>query len=1277
MKRFLAFFVLLAVSFSLPTFSKAQDVSSMTGNVVDATGAAVPGATVTLTNKTTGLKFTQTTNSSGSYIFDQIPPGAGYEAVFSHSGFATTTVNSIYLTVSTTRTQNATLTAGTNMEVEVTAANATVTIDTTDATIGNNFEVQQLNTLPVQQRNDPTALFTLQPGVTDQGAVTGARVDQNYVTLDGLDVNDFATGGAVQSNAGVSSGFSTDTIVGHAPIDSVQEFRGTVGGYQAVSGYGSGGQFALVTKSGTNQFHGNINEYHRDPSLVADSWFSDNASPIIARNHLIQNQFGGNIGGPIMHNKLFFFFDYNNSRVISSELATRTVPLTTLRNGIIQYVNSAGTLGQLSPAQVQALDPAGVGEDTAFLALIDARFPVSNAAGGDGINSGGYNFNAPNNDLETNYVGRVDYDLTPKQRLFARFTIARENSVSAVNEFAGDPITDPFVDRSYAFVLGHNWQIGNNKSNALYLGETVQKNYAPNDFNPDGSTFYTFGDGTQASLTSSLYLNPAASSQRIPIPVIGDDFAWTKGSHTFQFGGNFKDIKADSKTVIDYNTVEIGLGGQVLGLNASLRPSDINTSAALSNEADQTYDQAFAFTLGRIGSISSDYNYTHAGASLNQLTGDNRSYRYYQTELYAADTWKATPSLTLSYGVNYQLFSVPYEVNGLESTETLSYNKYMAARVAQSNAGLSGPTAVPLITYVLGGKANNGPPLYQPQRDLFAPRVAFAWNPSFDKKTVFNGSAGLIYDRTVIFAIQAIQDQDSYLFQQTVPTPEGIAGNPVGSIQTDPRLSASVIASPNTLLPSLGIVAPPPPKAPFQPFVVNGVPDGLANGTAFNAAIDPDLKTPYSLVFNAGMQTQLRGDLVLKISYAGRFGRRLLGQADANQILDFPDATSGQLYSNAFAAMTLSNRAGTNPLNVPVQPWFENVLMPGYGASQTYVDANGNTQHFTSNTQFLAFNFSGEVHNGDFGDFTQAINSLTTAAGTPALPLNVGSAAQFSENTFYTNKGFSSYNGLLISLQKNLSHGLQFDINYTFAHSIDNISLFANSEGDTGIGGTGLICDDIRPRECRGNSDFDVTHYITGDETYQLPIGRHRTFLSNAPLWAEEVIGGWDISGITEWHTGLAWGTDSNAFVASFSNDAPGILIGPKSAVATHITKLPGGGVNIFANQAAAMAAYEGPIGFQIGARNGLRGPRFFDQDLGLAKNFPIYRERVNMKFRADVFNAFNHPNFILPQENGFNGFDQQDVTSTTFGTISNTVTPTGNLNNGARVLQVSLRLEF
>ncbi len=266
-----------------------------------------------------------------------------------------------------------------------------------------------------------------------------------------------------------------------------------------------------------------------------------------------------------------------------------------------------------------------------------------------------------------------------------------------------------------------------------------------------------------------------------------------------------------------------------------------------------------------------------------------------------------------------------------------------------------------------------------------------------------------------------------------------------------------------------------------------------------------------------------------------------------------------------------------------------------------------------------------------------------------------------------------------MTLQKNLAHGLQFDFNYTFSHSIDNVSFFANSQGDTGIGGVGLVCDVVRPRECRANSDFDVKHYITGDATYQLPFGRNRMFLASSPKWLDEMIGGWDISGITEWHTGQAWGTSSNAFVASYSNDAPAIFVGTdKSVIATHLTKLPGGGVNIFANAAKAAHSYVGPVGFTIGPRNSLRGPKYFNADLGLAKTFPVYAERVNLKFRADAFNAFNHPNFALPAENAFNGLDQQDyLQGANFGQISYTVSPAGNLNNGARVLQLSLRLEF
>jgi hypothetical protein len=1282
----------------------------MTGTVTDPSGAAVPGSTVTLKNASNGFKLTVTTNATGFYRFSEIPPGQGYEAVFTAPGFAPLEIKNIYLTVATVRTQNATLAIGGATEVvQVSAASAEVTINTTDATIGNTFDVEQLNSLPVQQRNDPTALFKLQPGVNDTGSVTGARVDQNYITLDGLDVNDFATGSASQTNtgSGINSGFE-NSIVGHAPIDSVEEFHGTVGGNQAATGAGGGGQFQLVTKSGTNKFHGNLNEYHRDPSTVANSWFNNNASPKNPRNHLIENQFGGNIGGPIKKDKLFFFFDYNNSKIVSSIDTYRTVPLDNFRAGNIGYLDSTSTptvnsVSYLSPAGAQALDPAGIGEDSTWLGVnlgsngstynaspnytsLNARFPHSNASGGDGVNSGGYTFNAPNNDDETNYVGRVDYTLNQSMKLFARFTIVRENAVENPNEFAGDPPTNPIIDRSYAFAIGHTWLIGENKTNRLTLGETVQKLQFPNTNNPEGSTFYTFGDGTGNSLTSSLYLNPSFQARRVPIPVLGDDFSWTKGGHTWQWGGTFKDILTHNTSGIDYNAVEIGPGGNMFALEPSLRPGSTypnggiyvapttnatKAEVSLQDNAEYTFDQAYTASLGRIAEISADFNYNAAGTALKQLTGDQRMYRYYQTQLYISDQWKATPSLTVAYGLTYQWFSVPYETRGLESVEPFSFDQYFQARLLQSSEGLTGPNAVPLITYYRGGKGagNDAPPLYQPQHKNIAPHIGFNYNPGFDKKMVINGGVSLIYDRTVVNAIQLTQDQDSYLFQQSEPISEGVSGDPSTSLLTGPRVDT------NNNISTVTITPPASPLPPYQPFVSGGAPYGLQAGSAFNATIDPTLKTPYSIVFNFGVQRSFKWDLVLKASYAGRLGRRLLAQADANQIIDFPDLKSGQFLSQAFSAVTAQLRAGILPSAVTPQPWFEDIM----GGTPPPL-SDGTT--FTSFTEFLASQNYGQALRGDFGDTVQflSLNGNYVNGNPTGAPLNVGSAAQFSENTFFGNKGFSTYHALLLTLQKNLSHGLQFDLNYTFSHSIDNVSLFANSSGDTGIGGIGLVCDVVRPRECRANSDFDIKQVLSGDATYQLPFGKGRMFLPNPSRWLNELIGGWDLSGITEWHTGQAWGTNSNAFVASYSNDAPGILVGSKSAVATHVTKFSaaaGGGVNIFANQANAQNAYEGPIGFRIGARNGLRGPNFFNEDMGLGKVFPIDWKDLNLRFRADAFNVFNHPNFSMPAENGYNGYDQQDFTSPGFGQISSTVTPEGNLNNGARVLQLSLRLEF
>jgi hypothetical protein len=275
---------------------------------------------------------------------------------------------------------------------------------------------------------------------------------------------------------------------------------------------------------------------------------------------------------------------------------------------------------------------------------------------------------------------------------------------------------------------------------------------------------------------------------------------------------------------------------------------------------------------------------------------------------------------------------------------------------------------------------------------------------------------------------------------------------------------------------------------------------------------------------------------------------------------------------------------------------------------------------------------------------------------------NVGMSSQFSSSTYYTNKGFSNYNGLLVTLQKNMSHGLQFDANYTWSHSIDNTSQVANSiAAGTGVG---FLCDVLRPRACRGNSDFDETHVINGDFTFQLPMGHNRSFASRVPGWADQLIGGWDISGIPSWHSGVAFSTASSAFLAGFASDAPGIFNGDQGAIQAHVHKSADGTVNLFSNSTAAQAAFSGPVGFQYGSRNNLRGPSAWGMDAGLAKTFHLTPERLSAKFRADAFNVFNHPTFNVPSQSNI------DITGGTFGRITST-------SSSPRVVQLGLRLEF
>ncbi len=404
-----------------------------------------------------------------------------------------------------------------------------------------------------------------------------------------------------------------------------------------------------------------------------------------------------------------------------------------------------------------------------MISYIDARYPHANDfSQGDGVNTGGYRFTTPTPDNQSTYVGRVDYNLTHAQRLFARFTITRRNAINVLPEFPTDPLTHPFTDDSYGYVVSHVWTLGSNKVNQFYYGDTISRYDFPDLNNPTGPNQYSF-TGFDGPFT--VY---DGQKRRIPVPEVRDDFNWQRGAHSFTFGGTFKFVKTESNHVNNFNFVEGGLTGYGLsgGLSPSLRPSDIAQGGAAnaSNVAINDYDNLYASALGLIGEIATNYNYNNSGAAQPEGTGNPTSYRFFETEAYFGDTWKATRKLTLSYGVRYQFYSVPYEVHGLESVPNpIDITTYMNQRIAQSNAGDTTNTGLPLFTEILAGNANHGPQMYAPSYKDFAPRVAFTYSPFGSRGTVVNASAGIVYDRTVINAVNFLQDQSSLLFanQQT------------------------------------------------------------------------------------------------------------------------------------------------------------------------------------------------------------------------------------------------------------------------------------------------------------------------------------------------------------------------------------------------------------------------------------------------------------------------------------------------------------------------------
>lgn len=1312
MRGHLRLWLILLISIGLfSAVVEGQDVAGLTGVVTDSSGGTISGVKIELVDSRTGASFTTASGDDGSYKIPRVPPGPGYVLTATKDGFRAVTVSNLYLPIATTTTKNITLDLGSVSDKVVVTAEGSVSLNTTDSTIGNTFDSRAVADLPNEFRGNAANLLRLQPAVVsadtsnafdDQGgsrngSVSGARADQNNITVDGIDASDFGIGQAFVQ-------------VAPTPLDAIQEFRTEVANPLADAGRGSGAQTIITTKSGTNTWHGNAREYHRNTVTEANDFFNNSIG--VGRPALIRNQFGGNLGGPAKKDKLFFFFDYDGRRDASRTPVIRIVPLDHVRQGEIAYINNkpgctaASTLQStpncitmLTPAQVAALDPCSKpataqgpctlngqpggtavtpGFNPQLLTLLNSRYPAANdLSAGDGVNTGGFRFNAPNPDTVNTYTTRVDYNLTANQKLFTRFTFYNVHAINPAPlgglgsiQFPGDPITNAIRQFDRSWVIGHTWIFNPNLVNQFVYGESRAEldgvASLTGSANPGGNPGVYAGlnwlTGASGPLISAPFARPGGENSLNPVPTFRDDLGWQHGKHSFTFGGVFRPIRTRTVLVNNFLFTNTGLL-TIPSLDASLRPGNILKDA--NGVAESNWDGAFTSFTGLEALQFSVFNYVKTGSVVNEGSGARRDYRYYETEAYAQDSWKLRSDLTVTFGLRYGYDSVPYETVGNEAAANVQLGPLVGTRIQNGLNGVSGFNATPLLVYTLAGQANhNAPSLYQPSPYNFAPRIGIAWNPGFrsgvlgdvlgNRKTVLRVGAGQIYDHTALSSINFIEDQNNFIFSSV--NTFAVAGSPQQYLAGSPRFTG--VGDPIA-----NLAAPP-----FQNSVTPNVgPDfgcsaavpvcGTANNSFGNYAIDPKFKTPYSYAFSAGIQRELPAGFQLEVDYVGRFAHRLSALADGGQLVDFVDPGSKQSLVTAVSDLELAARQNTPVASIQPLSFFENQMGAQAGPNCTALG-------FANCTQFVYANNTIALAQGN------TFNVVKSLAQSQLLPANVGITPQFVSNYYFANKAWSNYNGMIVVLRKRLSHDVQMDFNYTFSHSIDNFSGVANSVGNPFNNAQSILCDVTNNKACKGNSEFDLTHQITGDIIYDLPFGHGHALGRNSSRWLNEAIGGWQVSSVYIWHTGFAFPVQDGVATVSFGATGYPIFNGDARAIAVNPHSDPnlnGNGIQLFANPQAALAAFSAPTGLQTGGRDELRGPRFSNFDLAVAKNFPLWNERYKLQFRAEAYNAFNHPNFALPSSININ--------ATNFGQITSTTSISG--DQAARVMQFALRFEF
>lgn len=1180
----------LAVVFLCASLAAAQGTTSrLVGTVRDTSGGIIPGATVTLTNEGTGVSFFTVSTSAGTYVFEAVQVGL-YTVTVELTGFKKFVQTGNRVIIGEPATVSATLEPGGVAEtIEVRAQSEVVQVSTS-GNIGTNFEQKTIEALPILggRGRNPLDLVLSQPGVVS-GANTGGGVhvhgarDRSWnFTLDGIDTNESSAGGSNFSPLRTNP-------------DAIAEFQVLTGNQTAEFGRNSGGQVAMVTRSGTNNFRGTVYYFDRRPEYNANEW--ENNINRVPKRQYTQNMPGFSVGGPIKRNSTFFFVNTQWLRAKQTQNVTRTVLTATARQGLWRYVSggrnapagapnaSVDANGNVLPGvnvatyDIAANDPDRRGLDPTMAALFRGMPLPNTFTTGDGLNTAGFTWTPPEEEKQYDFVTKIDHVFNPSNSMFVRYSRGQQdtNCDSVNGGLPMFPDGDCIVNTKRSPVnWAGNWR-WNPRSNMVNEFVVGQNNFTF-DFQIPSA------DATKYTFTGLIASNPEDHShgnlRTINTYQFVDNLSVVTGAHNLKFGINFRyQVHTDTR-------------GSVAGVNVSpyanfstaintVDPTRFNLPTTINTSNDRpALQNAINQMLGRVGTLSQGFVQQGSAYGPGGTLFDFDS-RYPELDFYVQDNWKWKPNVTVDLGVRWELKMSPTNPDDL------------IRRPNQSLAAGQPPSST--LRWDVGK-------LYDDDINNIGPSIGIAWDPKNDGRSVIRGNYRLAYDRINTFLLS------SALFQSIPGITTGASNTAYG--QAGGRLRDG--------LPSLQPTASP--DSFIQPPAVS---------TNLVTVVDPEFQSPLTHGWSISYQRELWSRGTLEVAYIGRRAEHLFGAYNVNQV---------EIMENGFLDAFKVVKAGG-----------ESALINQLVAPDTRKLAT------ETGSQFVRRQYPTELNLNSVAALANALATRVQSGQTlPQLsglgPYFFVPYTQFLGGTrVIDSNDWSRYHAVEIKVSRRFAEGYSYLFGYTWSRSKDTRSFDPafTVYGTANAQSASSTPFDIFDRSLNyALSDFDRTHVFQAQWVWELPFGRGKRWGADVGGAANALIGGWQVSGQAVVQSGRPF------TIYSGSNTLSQVVQTPANCAnctGTEGSVYPEADSLLWYLTPDERRKFSIPTAgeFSNVGRNAFRGDGGYFINLGVSKRVDVVSSQY-LEFRCDITNLTNVPMF---------GFPTATYTSTLFGRIRDSVT--------------------